>query len=238
MPNQVELARTIELLWERRGDLGPATSGEARYAVDAALGLLDSGEARVASRLPSGEWETHQWLKKAVLLSFRLYDNARVGAAPGPWWDKVPLKFAGWTDDDFRRAGFRAVPGAIVRRGAYVAPGAVLIPSFVNIGAYVGESARTVTFPAAQASAAFSNPCRQILSSLRTIASLERAPKSPRALSYVRGRCSLWASISASLRRSSTANRVRFFTAKSQPIQWLSPGLYPRQRGGRRSTAR
>ncbi len=139
MPNQVELARTIELLWERRGDLGPATSGEARYAVDAALGLLDSGEARVASRLPSGEWETHQWLKKAVLLSFRLYDNARVGAAPGPWWDKVPLKFAGWTDDDFRRAGFRAVPGAIVRRGAYVAPGAVLIPSFVNIGAYVGE---------------------------------------------------------------------------------------------------
>ena len=139
MQKNADLARTIEALWDRRSELAPTTKGDAREAVDAALGLLDRGEARVASRRPTGEWETHQWLKKAVLLSFRLHDNARIGAAPGPWWDKVPLKFAGWTDDDFRRAGFRAVPGAIVRRGAYVAPGAVLIPSFVNIGAYVGE---------------------------------------------------------------------------------------------------
>ncbi len=133
------LAASIEALWERRADLSPATKGEARDAVEAALNLLDRGEARVATRPPNGQWETHQWLKKAVLLSFRLYDNALVGAAPGPWWDKVPLKFASWREEDFRNAGFRAVPGAIVRRGAFVAPSAVLIPSFVNIGAYVGE---------------------------------------------------------------------------------------------------
>lgn len=133
------LAASIEALWERRADLSPATNGEARDLVEAALTLLDRGEARVATRTPNGQWETHQWLKKAVLLSFRLYDNALVGDAPGPWWDKVPLKFASWGEGDFRKAGFRAVPGAIVRRGAFVAPSAVLIPSFVNIGAYVGE---------------------------------------------------------------------------------------------------
>ncbi len=139
MTDAAALASRIEALWEARAGLSPATSGEPRAAVDAALTLLDRGEARVASRSANGEWVTHQWLKKAVLLSFRLYDNATIGAAPGPWWDKVPLKFTGWTDDDFRKGGFRAVPGAIVRRGAFVAPGAVLIPSFVNIGAYVGE---------------------------------------------------------------------------------------------------
>jgi len=139
MPKPADLARTIEALWERRADLSPSTAGEPRAAVEAALDLLDRGEARVAERGASGRWETNQWLKKAVLLSFRLYDNALVGAAPGPWWDKVPLKFAHWREEDFRNAGFRAVPGAIVRRGAYIAPSAVLIPSFVNIGAYVGE---------------------------------------------------------------------------------------------------
>ena len=139
MTDTAALAARVEALWEARAALSPATGGEARAAVDAALGLLDRGEARVATRTANGEWVTHQWLKKAVLLSFRLTDNAMIGAAPGPWWDKVPLKFAGWTDEDFRKGGFRAVPGAIVRRGAFVAPGAVLIPSFVNIGAYVGE---------------------------------------------------------------------------------------------------
>ncbi|MFN0023496.1 MAG: 2,3,4,5-tetrahydropyridine-2,6-dicarboxylate N-succinyltransferase [Parvularculaceae bacterium] len=137
------LAETIDALWEQRAGLSPASGGEALAAVEAALSLLDTGAARVALRQPDGEWVTHQWLKKAVLLSFRLYDNALVGAAPlnapGPWWDKVPLKFAAWTEDDFRTAGFRAVPGAIVRRGAFIAPSAVLMPSFVNIGAYVGE---------------------------------------------------------------------------------------------------
>jgi len=139
MPTPSDLARTIDVIWERRNELSVATKGEAREAVEAALDLLDRGAARVAERRANGQWETNQWLKKAVLLSFRLYDNALVGAAPGPWWDKAPLKFSGWTEDDFRNAGFRAVPGAIVRRGAFIAPSAVLIPSFVNIGAYVGE---------------------------------------------------------------------------------------------------
>jgi 2,3,4,5-tetrahydropyridine-2-carboxylate N-succinyltransferase len=139
MTGHAALAARIDALWDDRASLSPAAHGEARAAVEAALTLLDRGEARVASRSATGEWVTHQWLKKAVLLSFRLYENALVGAAPGPWWDKVPLKFAGWTESDFQKAGFRAVPGAIVRRGAFVAPSAVLIPSFVNIGAYVGE---------------------------------------------------------------------------------------------------
>jgi 2,3,4,5-tetrahydropyridine-2-carboxylate N-succinyltransferase len=139
MTDRSTLATRIDALWERRADLSPATRGEAREAVEAALDLLDSGAERVAERHPDGQWETHQWLKKAVLLSFRLNDNALIGAALGPWWDKVPLKFAGWTEDDFRKGGFRAAPGAIVRRGAFIAPSAVLIPSFVNIGAYVGE---------------------------------------------------------------------------------------------------
>ncbi len=145
MTNAPALAARIDALWEQRAGLSPASGGEPLEAVEAALSLLDSGAARVAMRQPGGEWVTHQWLKKAVLLSFRLYDNALIGAAggigaaPGPWWDKVPLKFATWTEDDFRKAGFRAVPGAIVRRGAFIAPSAVLMPSFVNIGAYVGE---------------------------------------------------------------------------------------------------
>jgi 2,3,4,5-tetrahydropyridine-2-carboxylate N-succinyltransferase len=133
------LERTIDAAWVRRAELSPSTRGETREAVEEALTLLDGGKARVAERGPGGRWTVNEWLKKAVLLSFRLYDNGLVGTAPGPWWDKVPLKFAGWTAEDFRRAGFRAVPGAIVRRGAFIAPSAVLIPSFVNIGAYVDE---------------------------------------------------------------------------------------------------
>jgi 2,3,4,5-tetrahydropyridine-2-carboxylate N-succinyltransferase len=135
-----ELERLIDQAWEEREGVGPATHGEVRTAVDRSLALLDSGQARVAE--PSGEgWKVNQWLKKAVLLSFRLNPMERIGGAPGGgfWWDKVPSKFAAWGDKEFAEAGFRAVPGAIVRRGAYIAPGAVLMPSFVNIGAYVGE---------------------------------------------------------------------------------------------------
>ena len=115
--------------------------------MEAALDLLDKGEVRVAERTPAG-WTVNQWLKKAVLLSFRLNDTVAISGAPGgaTWWDKVPSKFAGMTPDDFRRAGFRAVPGAIVRRGAYIAPGAVLMPSFVNIGARVGKGAMIDTW--------------------------------------------------------------------------------------------
>jgi 2,3,4,5-tetrahydropyridine-2-carboxylate N-succinyltransferase len=135
-----ELRSTIDAAWERRTELSPGSDPEVARAVEAALQLLDSGEARVAEKR-GGTWIVHQWLKKAVLLSFRLADNAQIPGAPGSsdWWDKVPQKAAGWDADRFRQAGFRSVPGSIVRRGAYVAPGVVLMPSFLNIGAYVGK---------------------------------------------------------------------------------------------------
>ena len=125
----------------------PTRTGEIRTAVDQALASLDSGQARVAEP-GEGGWTVNQWLKKAVLLSFRLNPMQRISGAPGDafWWDKVPSKFAAWGDKEFAEAGFRAVPGAIVRRGAYVAPGAVLMPSFVNIGAYVGEGTMVDTW--------------------------------------------------------------------------------------------
>ena len=134
------LQAVIDRAWDERDAVGPRTMGETRHAVDAAIAALDSGEARIAEKT-GGEWVVHQWLKKAVLLSFRLNPMEAISGAPGGahWWDKVPSKFAGWGEKEFRAAAFRAVPGAIVRRGAYVAPGAVLMPSFINIGARVGE---------------------------------------------------------------------------------------------------
>src|SRR3974390_928079 len=144
------LQQPIEELWERRESLSASTKGAARDAVDAALELLDSGAARVAEPTDAG-WQVNQWLKKAGLLSFRLTDSTAMegpGGGPGgePVWDKVPLKFAGWGENRFREAGFRAVPGAVVRRSAYVAPGAVLMPSFVNVGAYVGRNTMVDTW--------------------------------------------------------------------------------------------
>ena len=134
------LAKTIEAGWDRRESIGATTGGELRDAVETALARLDAGEARVAEKF-EGEWVVHQCLKKAVLLSFRLNDMALIEGSNGGghWWDKVPSKFADWGEEQFREAGFRAVPGSIVRRGAFVGKGAVLMPSFVNIGAYVGE---------------------------------------------------------------------------------------------------
>ena len=135
------LAALITSAWDDRNDLSTETQGEIREAVDASLSLLDSGECRVAEPTADG-WQVNQWLKKAVLLSFRLNDNKIVDGGPGyrgTWWDKVPSKFEGWDASDFEAAGFRAVPPAAVRRGAYIAPGAVLMPSYVNIGAYVGK---------------------------------------------------------------------------------------------------
>ena len=134
------LRPVIERAWEERDSIGPATKGEIRIAVDSAIGGLDCGDARIAEQT-AGEWTVNQWLKKAVLLSFRLNPMEAIAGGPGGahWWDKVPSKFAGWGEKDFEAAGFRSVPGAIVRRGAFIAPGAVLMPSFVNIGAYVGE---------------------------------------------------------------------------------------------------
>lgn len=136
-----DLQSTIEAAWDDRDGLGFATQGAVREAVETALAGLDDGSFRVAERDASGNWQVNQWLKKAVLLSFRLNDMEIIDGGPGgaTWWDKVPSKFAGWGENRFRDAGFRAVPGSIVRRGAFISKGAVLMPSFVNIGAYVGE---------------------------------------------------------------------------------------------------
>jgi 2,3,4,5-tetrahydropyridine-2-carboxylate N-succinyltransferase len=144
--SQHSLQQPIETLWEQRESLSSSTKGAARDAVDAALDALDAGEVRVAEKTDAG-WQVNQWLKKAVLLSFRLADSAPMeGPGGAPVWDKVPMKFAGWGENRFREAGFRAVPGAVVRRSAFIAPGAVLMPSFVNVGAYVGRNTMVDTW--------------------------------------------------------------------------------------------
>ncbi len=134
-----ELEQTIDAAFDKRDAIGPSTKGAVREAVEAALDLLDRGAARVAERGADGAWKVNQWLKKAVLLSFRLNDMSVIAGGPGKaaWWDKVASKLEGWGDNSFRDAGFRAVPGCVVRRSAYIAPGVVLMPSFVNLGAYV-----------------------------------------------------------------------------------------------------
>lgn len=136
------LAATIDKAFDARDTVTLQTRGEIRDAVETALNLLDRGEVRVASRGGDGQWTVHQWLKKAVLLSFRLNDMRMIDGGPGEarWWDKVPSKFDGWGENRFREAGFRAVPGSIVRHSAFIARGAVLMPSFVNLGAHVGEN--------------------------------------------------------------------------------------------------
>ncbi|WP_038035550.1 2,3,4,5-tetrahydropyridine-2,6-dicarboxylate N-succinyltransferase [Thermopetrobacter sp. TC1] len=142
-----DLQNTIETAFENRDEITPNTTGEIREAVEEALDLLDSGKVRVAEKI-DGEWVVNQWLKKAVLLSFRLNDMTLIPGGPGgaAWWDKVPSKFEGWTEEDFRRAGFRAVPTCVVRRSAYIAPGVVLMPSFVNLGAYVDSGTMVDTW--------------------------------------------------------------------------------------------
>jgi 2,3,4,5-tetrahydropyridine-2-carboxylate N-succinyltransferase len=143
-----KLARIIDGAFEDRDKIGPKTRGAVRKAVDSALAQLDAGEARVAERQVDGRWQVNQWLKKAVLLSFRLNDMSVIAGGPGKavWWDKVDSKFKGWTPARFRRAGFRAVPGCVVRRSAYIAPGVVLMPSFVNLGAYVDSGTMVDTW--------------------------------------------------------------------------------------------
>jgi len=144
--SQESLQTEIEALWEQRDTLSSATRGSAREAVHAALDALDEGKARVAEKTARG-WQVNQWLKKAVLMSFRLTDSTPMeGPGGAPVWDKVPMKFAGWGENRFKEAGFRAVPGAVVRRSAYIAPGAVLMPSFVNVGAWVGKNTMVDTW--------------------------------------------------------------------------------------------
>src|SRR5208283_3351070 len=142
------LESTVNAAFEARDGISTSTRGEVRDAVDHALELLDKGEARVAERAADGKWKVNQWLKKAVLLSFRLNDMSAISGGPGKaaWWDKVPSKFDGWGENRFRDAGFRAVPGAIVRRSAYIAKNVVLMPSFVNLGAYVDEATMVDTW--------------------------------------------------------------------------------------------
>ena len=142
-----DLESRIEAAWEDRANVTPQ-SADVREAVEAALDMLDSGSGRVAEPDGKGGWTVNQWLKKAVLLSFRLNDNRVMegGSAGHPAFDKVPSKFAGWDDAAFRKAGFRVVPGAVAREGAYIAPGCVLMPSFVNIGAYVGKGTMVDTW--------------------------------------------------------------------------------------------
>jgi 2,3,4,5-tetrahydropyridine-2-carboxylate N-succinyltransferase len=148
----VRLQTQIEKAFEDRAKITSATRGHARDAVEEALDLLDRGKARVAEKLPGAtgpnSWKVNQWLKKAVLLSFRLNDNALIDGGPGQatWWDKIPSKLEGWGENRFKDAGFRAVPGAIVRRSAFIARDVVLMPSFVNLGAYVDEKTMVDTW--------------------------------------------------------------------------------------------
>ncbi len=145
--SHAQLAQTIETAFENRAEVNLETRGEVRDAVEAALNLLDSGKARVAEKI-DGEWQVNQWLKKAVLLSFRLNDNQPMtgGAQGSTWWDKVPTKFEGWSDNTWREAGFRAVPGAIVRKSAHIGRNVILMPSFVNLGAYVDDATMVDTW--------------------------------------------------------------------------------------------
>jgi len=161
MPHE-QLATVIESAWENRVRVTPNTRGPEREAVEQALELLDRGEVRVAERGANGEWHVHQWLKMAILLSFRLRDMTPIPGGPGgqaPWFDKVPSKFEGWTEADFRKAGFRAVPGCFVRRSAYIAPGVVLMPCFINLGAHVGEGSLIDTWATVASCAQVGREC-------------------------------------------------------------------------------
>ena len=223
-----ELEAAVEAAWEERESLSPATGGPAREAVEATLDALDAGRLRVAEppEEPGGDWRVNQWAKKAVLLSFRLNDMRMQKGGPqgGGWWDKVDSKFAGWDEARWREAGFRAVPSCVVRRSAYVAPGAVLMPCFVNLGAHVGEGSmvdtwatvgscaqigRGVHLSGGVASAACSSPSRPARPSSRTAASSARARRWSRASWCARGRSSAWACSSASPRRSWTGRAGR-----------------------------
>jgi len=155
--DKTALQARIEALWARRDTLNAATRGPDRDAVEEALAMLDGGTARVAEPDGAG-WKVNQWLKQAVLMSFRLYDSTPMETAAGAY-DKVPLKFAGWGENRFKAAGFRAVPGAVVRRSAYIAPGVILMPSFVNVGAYVDEGTMVDTWATVGSCAQIGRDC-------------------------------------------------------------------------------
>jgi 2,3,4,5-tetrahydropyridine-2-carboxylate N-succinyltransferase len=160
-----DLQSIIDAAWENRSSVSPQTKGEMRDAIESALDGLDAGRLRVAEKV-GGTWRVHQWLKKAVLLSFRLYDSAPMPGGPRdpvrgetPWFDKVAPKFAGWSEGRFRDAGFRAVPNCVVRRSAYIAPGVILMPSFVNVGAYVDSGTMIDTWATVGSCAQIGRSC-------------------------------------------------------------------------------
>ena len=143
-----QLEAAIESAWENRDAITPATQGETREAIEATLNALDSGSLRVAQKLDDGSWHVNQWAKKAVLLGFRIKDMEIQSGGPqgSGWWDKVDSKFVGWDENQWKAAGFRAVPNCVVRKSAFIAPGVVLMPSFVNLGAYVDEGTMVDTW--------------------------------------------------------------------------------------------
>lgn len=146
--SNAQLETAIEAAWDGRDSITPDTKGETRDAIEATLAALDSGTLRVAERQDNGDWHVNQWAKKAVLLGFRIQDMGEQSGGPqgSNWWDKVDSKFKGWGPAEWKAAGFRAVPGSIVRKSAFIAPGAVLMPSFVNLGANVGEGTMVDTW--------------------------------------------------------------------------------------------
>lgn len=240
------LQSQIEALWERRETLSTATTGADRDAVEAALLALDSGKLRVATP-GAGGWVVNEWLKKAVLLSFRLNDNRIVegGGAGAPSYDKVPLKFAGWDQAAFAAAGFRAVPGSIVRRSAFIAPGVVLMPSFVNAGAYVDSGTMVDTWVTIGSCAQIGKNChisggvgiggvleplQAAPSSLRTAASSARVRKWPKVSWSNAAACCPWACSLAHPPRLSTATRVRSSWAAFRPIPLSCPARCRRVR--------
>jgi len=249
-----ELEPLIDKLWERRAELSPESGGDSRLTVERAIAMLDAGVGRVAE--PSdGEWRVNQWLKKAVLLSFRINSMKMITGGPGGghWWDKVPSKFAGWSDRQFAQGGFRAVPGAIVRRGAYIAPGAVLMPSFVNVGAYVGENSMIDTW-------ATVGSCAQIGSNVHisggagiggVLEPLQAGPviieddcfigaRSEVAEGVIveKARCCRWACSSAPRPRLSTGQPARSISAACPPIRWSSPAALRARTADRASPVR
>ena len=241
------LESTVNAAFDARDGISTSTKGEVREAVDSALELLDKGEARVAERGADGKWKVNQWLKKAVLLSFRLNDMSAIPGGPGKasWWDKVPSKFEGWGENRFRDAGFRAVPGAIVRRSAFIARNVVLMPSFVNLGAYVDEATMIDTWSTV-------GSCAQIGKRVHisggvgiggVLEPLQAEPviieddcfigarsKSPKASSCARARCWRWACSSAPPPRSSTASPARLLSARFRNIRWWFPARCPASR--------
>ncbi|ODA65968.1 2,3,4,5-tetrahydropyridine-2,6-dicarboxylate N-succinyltransferase [Methyloligella halotolerans] len=234
-----QLKPIIEAAFDKADEISPKTKGETRDAIEETLQLLDQGELRVAEKV-DGHWTVNEWAKKAILLSFRLEDSHKMegGTDGGTWWDKVPSKFADWKAKDFKKAGFRAVPGSIVRRSAYIAPGVVLMPSFVNLGAYVDSGVMVDTW-------ATVGSCAQIGKNVHisggagiggVLEPLQANPviiedhcfigaraRWPRASWSARARCSPWASISASPPRSWIANPARSSMATCRPSPSWSP---------------